>query len=284
MIFLFEDKSDQALSMWLSWVLGGYGEVIFTAGNSGIRKYISKLEKLEEDLLIFLDVPYDSRELRNFYQKLLILIKDKDFRRAYVYPIPCMEHYMLKAFGNTSLFWDKTLVDICLLDKSYRQYFASHRPEALQHYRTFERFCKYAAVTNIAKCASLPKGPPGSFYLEDCLCKRSAPICEPIQLKDKVDTFLGCIPVLSQIASGQELNCEDLAQWHRQLVSEHNDSVRQHVKLGDLDLTGSSLELGFAYNCEVGFIEDLKKLEYMKEEDKPTVHSGVGKTTAFSDM
>lgn len=195
MIFLFEDKKGQALSELIVQALQDYGKVEFSSGNMRLISKIEELSMNRDDLVVFTDVPFDNFETIQSYNNICKYLKDKQLKRALLFPVICAEYVFLSVFARFPIYRTQPLNISLLIEKHMREMTEG----------SIEVECKYILKNYLCPCAMTVKGPIRKFYQEDCPCKYPWEACIPASLKDKSLQYMCGFPVLRLLAQDRQL-------------------------------------------------------------------------------
>lgn len=163
---MFEDSKEAIPSQVLRLACPELFE--FAGGNRNIKNKLDEIYNSSESFIIYMDaVPDNEQTMRQIIQ-IVKYVKEKNYRDVYVIPIPCIEYYIIKAFGDRHNPEIQTVLSLGsyaeseLNKKVYRGMCPS-----------FEKYCKQVALHVLKFCQRVGKGKEGLYYLSDCLCEKA---------------------------------------------------------------------------------------------------------------
>lgn len=166
MKIMFEDSENAVPSKFLRLACPTLFE--FAGGGRNIRNKLDELYSAGEVFLIYMDVVPDNEQTVRQFMQIVKHVRERKYKKVYVIPIPCMEYYIIKAFGDKSNVEIQTVLSLSdygnseLNKKVYRGLCPS-----------FEKYCKQVALHVLRACQRVGKGKRGFYYSEDCLCEKA---------------------------------------------------------------------------------------------------------------
>lgn len=235
---IFEDNEKDDIQRLLKASYTDTSNIVWANGASNITYEIKRLGK-ENEYYVFMDLVPDNIETYLSYCKIKSSVKNG--YRVIIFPIPCIEYYLIKMLLNIGILEDsKALRD--LIDRKDYAKLAYIKDERDRRYiKTFERLCKVVIARVDKECARksnesdrINDSLKGTLYRHDCPCKYNK--CMNMTLINKSFELLlqfPCIPAGSIHSNTKKLSWEDCIVIHRSLVDEYNRDVenyREHSK------------------------------------------------------
>lgn len=164
MQMMFEDNPEATISKFLCKVYSNADsckELYFLRGNTGLERKIDKVYLPGYRYIVYIDVAPDNYKTINAYMRLNMYYQN--VKDIYVIPIPCIEYYIIKAYGNrdvneiSQIFAGRHVKETDLVMKIQRGV-----------YKSFEDYCKKVLDHCMLPCQKKD----GRFYTQDCLCNK----------------------------------------------------------------------------------------------------------------
>ena len=229
MIYLFEDKEDDTLSLLYRRTLPEQvlKAVEYVNGNGNLVNRSRELIAAGERVLVILDTVPANKSIRDIYITLRKISRDNEYRLI-VWNIVCAEYYFIKAFGKRNdlkVFRDSVCIDIVLSRLPYKGSSLISTEEDIIFSRTFEKFCKLYIYKNGGECVNETI----AFFKEDCCCTDE---CTKISLDDKSDLYRKAYECIFEY----EPSDEELWSIHRKLIERNNTMIQIYNDAGYLKI------------------------------------------------
>ena len=255
MEYIFEDKYDKGIPFLYR---QGYDENMlrhfhFVGGSGNIQREVSKcIHNGAEEIFIQYDLVLNNIDTWIKFNKLVDCINTfKNWHnKVVIYPIPCIEYYMIKSLHGSKIEIHPKSVEACLILQNYFEDRLIKTFGAHKRVSTHERFCKFILDKAFLKCIG---GKEEVYETHPCKCSTplSATICDDISMADKSRQLLKAfeiIPVNNIVGiEGRLLSFEELKQLS---INATNRIV--------------SLILNFYNSDEIGKTRDLPELHYRR--------------------
>lgn len=246
MIYLFEDRFEDPLSKLFC---AGYDKsvcqhFIYANGCGNLAAVLDKTlaDHPEEQILVFMDMVPDNRELVPIYKNLRHRYYTSN-GRAIVLPIVCSEYYFIRSIQNSRVVTDKSSLTICTGIKPWKESALLESDADRMFCKNFERFCKLFLLKAVKDCAKHSRGNAasenssyGDYYTKDCRCATCDMGGGSHTLQRKAYYYVRGFPCFpAGLACAKELALFDrqaLLNLNRKLCQAHDKKRKEFMNAG----------------------------------------------------
>lgn len=163
---IFEDSKEAVPSQFLRLACPDLFE--FSGGGRNLKNKLDGLYKEGQVFAVCVDTIPDNEQTIRQLVGVVQHIKEKRYKGVYVIPIPCIEYYIIKAFGDENNIEVRNVINLSDYSNSElnRRIYRGRCP-------SFEKYCKQVALHILKFCRRVGSGREGLFYLVDCLCEKA---------------------------------------------------------------------------------------------------------------
>lgn len=242
--YIFEDKRDDILTRLFreAYSKDVSDNFIYTNGNTNIYDKVLNLIQADSDSIvaIYMDVIPGNKECVKDYNRLMALIR-ANRHRAVLFPIVCLEWYMIEALCRYSKYIDiNNDVEIARSKGDYRQ--SKIYAQSNGKCRNFEKYCKFILKNYVKDCINTSKGPNGCesnkhhslHYTENCKCSMHMDDCTEKSLLRKSLELLSifdCIPANVNYSIKESVSLIEAQQISDKLADEFNRWSDEYAKI-----------------------------------------------------
>ena len=197
---IFEDHKEQPLSQFIMEAYGDFEDkyIHFAGANSRVLRKLTEKWCEQDMYLVYFDVVPDNPSVNEEFEKLIECIDAKGYDNVYVFKIPCIEYFVVKAFGEESNKDMKLLLNKGLYKET--DFYHEHS----KGIKSFEKYCKYVASRLMARCKRVPTireakqdDSLGKYYCEDCMCRfQVSDTCTECTKEEKASILVSKLPVV----------------------------------------------------------------------------------------
>ena len=243
MYYIFEDKQDDVTSkLFRQAYKNDFTDkyFLYTDGNGMLISTAE--EKLADGIstvAVFLDLIPGNESCVRIYKGLRSLARMKaNKNRLFVFPILCLEYYIILSLVHGCLIEYNTDIGIALNKGDYTKsqiYAESFDEDGIRNKcRTFERYCKYVLKKYPKDCCKHTRGKNkenkqyGWYYEQDCRCNDCS--CR-YNLLNKALLLLKeyyCVPGNTQCSNKSSISLDEAKRISNRMVDEYNEMCCQY--------------------------------------------------------
>lgn len=242
--YIFEDKRDDILTSLFreAYSKDVSDNFIYTNGNTNIYDKVLGLLRTDSEctVAVYMDVIPGNKECIKDYNRLMALIRNNR-HRAVLFPIVCLEWYMIEALCRYSKYIDiNNDVEIARSKGDYRQ--SKIYAQSNGKCKNFEKYCKFILKNYVKDCINTSKGPDGCesnkhhslYYTKNCKCHMHMDDCteKPLLRKSlELLSIFDCIPANVNYSTKEPVSLMEAQHISDRLADEFNRWSDEYAKI-----------------------------------------------------